>query len=127
MGTETSCRNYFTNEVFGYAESKNGGYFVKARLGRNIKVSPAGSLTRGFENDVDAISDRNQIVAGASIAIFVAIVGLISGGALSFVITSVLGTVGLSGISVSSFLYCVNDFSSHSVDAVLKWREMDNV
>ncbi|KSU05907.1 surface protein [Lactococcus lactis subsp. lactis] len=128
MGSETSCKNYFTNETFGYAESKNGGYYVRARLGSNIKISPAGSLTRSFENDVDAMrNDRNTILAGASVAVFVAIAGLISGGALSVFITSVLATVGLSGITASSFLYCVNDFSSRAVDAVLMWRDMDNV
>lgn len=128
MGSETSCKNYFTNETFGYAESKNGGYYVRARLGSNIKISPAGSLTKSFENDVDAMrNDRNTILAGASVAVFVAIAGLISGGTLSVVITSVLATVGLSGITASSFLYCVNDFSSRAVDAVLMWRDMDNV
>ncbi|WP_047685901.1 hypothetical protein, partial [Lactococcus lactis] len=92
-------------------------FYTKIDLSENFATEPVDAMR----------NDRNTILAGASVAIFVAIAGLISGGALSVVITSVLATVGLSGISASSFLYCVNDFSSRAVDAVLTWRDMDNV
>ena len=125
MGSETKCTNFLTNTEYGYSESKNGGYFVRARIGSNKKTIEAGTLTTRFEKDVDQMKDyRKGLLASMTLSVVFAIAALVTGGASMLAITAFFAALGLGSASIGGVLHTINGFTDAATNALLTWREM---
>ena len=125
MGSETSCTNVLTGTAYGYSESKNGGYLVRARIGSNRKTIQAGTLTTRFEKDVDGMkANRNGLLASMALSVVFAIATLVTGGASMLAITAFFSALGLGSASIGGVLHTINEFTYAATDALLAWREM---
>ena len=125
MGSETRCTNFLTGTEYGYSESKNGGYLVRARIGSNRKTIKAGTLTTRFEKDVDQMKDyRNGLLASMTLSVVFAIAALVTGGASMLAITAFFAALGLGSASIGGVLHTINGFTDAATNALLTWREM---
>ncbi|MDM7474337.1 C47 family peptidase [Lactococcus lactis] len=125
MGSETRCTNFLTGTEYGYSESKNGGYLVRARIGSNRKTIKAGTLTTRFEKDVDQMKDyRKGLLASMTLSVVFAIAALVTGGASMLAITAFFAALGLGSASIGGVLHTINGFTDAATNALLTWREM---
>lgn len=125
MGSETRCTNFLTGTEYGYSESKNGGYLVRARIGSNRKTIKAGTLTTRFEKDVDQMKDyRKGLLASMALSVVFAIAALVTGGASMLAITAFFAALGLGSASIGGVLHTINGFTDAATNALLTWREM---
>lgn len=125
MGSETKCTKFLTNTEYGYSESKNGGYFIRARIGSNKKTIKAGTLTTNFEKDVDAMKTNwNALLSSMALSALFAILALFTGGASVIALTACFACLGLSTASVGGVMHSINEFTNAATNALLTWREM---